>query len=319
MPRYTVRSLDVWGNAVDGYNINNQFKNGEVLLRLDASEQEIVEALVHAGHLNKTALEMLKEGSLQVSDDSDGETIIITENDADEAVINGETGELEYDAAVDEERGDRVEEVVGEKPLLNLESAYDPENEQAEPFWRAELTGPTIWELRADREHIEGTRETKRGKKGTLRVESWVDGEFFGTFDFPDDFEDDVVLGIGKEHVLRGQPNEVVGTTKLTEEQTVALEAFLDRGKAMPEMLKVPAVNVSGKITKFIAAQRPENGYAYTVDIDNLYDDGVPVRNWTEVENDTWEQSVVDHSDFGQEVGVVIIDGREYHVWEDIS
>lgn len=45
---YEVRSLDVWGNARDGYEVNNSFRVGEVVVPEDG---DVIQALLDAGHL----------------------------------------------------------------------------------------------------------------------------------------------------------------------------------------------------------------------------------------------------------------------------
>lgn len=72
--------------------------------------------------------------------------------------------------------------------------------------------------------------------------------------------------------------------------------------------------------TTFVAAERPLTGEAYTIDLQSTHtpdDDGhyVNPRRWNEALEVDWDLADVREEDFGEEVGVVVIDGRELHVW----
>ena len=52
--KYEVTSLDVWGNAEDGYEVNAEYSTGRsVFLSPDASHEEIIQALQEGDMLNK--------------------------------------------------------------------------------------------------------------------------------------------------------------------------------------------------------------------------------------------------------------------------
>jgi hypothetical protein len=70
---WSVYSYDVWGNADDGWEVNDSFYVGEVTLADDASDADIITALKDAGILSKKA---------KVSNvDIDGDDDYITLND----------------------------------------------------------------------------------------------------------------------------------------------------------------------------------------------------------------------------------------------
>lgn len=49
MTTFEVHNLDVWGNAVDGYDVNNSFRCGEVDIPDNADHAAIIRALKDAG------------------------------------------------------------------------------------------------------------------------------------------------------------------------------------------------------------------------------------------------------------------------------
>jgi hypothetical protein len=51
MNAYKVISIDAWGNAEEGYDWNNWQLAGFVEIDLNASEQDILEAMVRHGHI----------------------------------------------------------------------------------------------------------------------------------------------------------------------------------------------------------------------------------------------------------------------------
>jgi len=145
MPLYEVRSLDVWGNAVDGYEINNTFRDGEVYIPPDAGDDEIIGILAGHGHLNRRAAEMLQAGQAFVEDDGGG-LIEITELDPELAAVSDENDEGRYIGSEDElEEGERSETVEGHRPVLNL-MAVDLTTTRL-PFWRQGISVP------ADKNH----------------------------------------------------------------------------------------------------------------------------------------------------------------------
>jgi hypothetical protein len=55
---YEVRSLDVWGNAEEGYDVNDSFSIGTIELSESMSDKEILQALVKEGYLDDRAMEL---------------------------------------------------------------------------------------------------------------------------------------------------------------------------------------------------------------------------------------------------------------------
>lgn len=53
--KWTVWSLDVWGNHKDGYEVNDRSKRGSVLIPVDSSDRAILRILKLANHLNKNS------------------------------------------------------------------------------------------------------------------------------------------------------------------------------------------------------------------------------------------------------------------------
>lgn len=73
---YKIYTYDVWGNAEDGYEVNNMFESSFIImLKPDCSDQEIKEALIETGFCND---EILKEKI-----DTDGDDTIIYINLSD--------------------------------------------------------------------------------------------------------------------------------------------------------------------------------------------------------------------------------------------
>jgi hypothetical protein len=81
MPRYEVRSLDTWGNSVDGYEGNNSHRLGEVFISTEATGAFVVEALIEAGHLNREAVRMFELGDLELDDQGDMMELSEAENE----------------------------------------------------------------------------------------------------------------------------------------------------------------------------------------------------------------------------------------------
>lgn len=267
MPKYTVTDyFDVWGNAVDGYEVNNQSSGPEVMIRGEATDEQFVKALIEAGALAKNALALFEDGELMVGDDG-GDGIEISERETawsrqeghgDTAYVEDSDAYLAEDytpeqVAAEEGEGepDDYAVVVGHRPILGLHPEYNELD--AKPFWRdvVETYGErfvgdrpgaheAVLELRAAPEKLEGHRKTPvKGHKsyGVLKVEAHVDGEYFGTFDFPDDFENDTPLGLA---VHGGVVALEEGGDVDIQELKVALDVFMDRGGVgAPAFLKV--------------------------------------------------------------------------------
>ena len=58
MVKYTVCSLDVWGNAEDGYEVNDSFRIGSIEIDQDCSDLKVIETLIDAGYLDSCAMEL---------------------------------------------------------------------------------------------------------------------------------------------------------------------------------------------------------------------------------------------------------------------
>lgn len=65
--RFKVCSLDVWGNAEDGYWVNDMFACGSIEVDKPDTDMEIRNALINSGYLN---------AGFDVEIDSDGNGII---------------------------------------------------------------------------------------------------------------------------------------------------------------------------------------------------------------------------------------------------
>ena len=62
---YEVCSLDVWGNAEEGYDVKDVYKIGVVELDEDMADSEILQACVDQGFLDDCAVEL---GEVETSD-----------------------------------------------------------------------------------------------------------------------------------------------------------------------------------------------------------------------------------------------------------
>lgn len=53
---YELVDYDVWGNAEDGYDVNDAYKTGEIItMTNDATDTDIIEYLKNIGYLNDKA------------------------------------------------------------------------------------------------------------------------------------------------------------------------------------------------------------------------------------------------------------------------
>lgn len=53
MPTYEIRSLDVWGNPEDGYEVNDSWRCGSIEIADNATDAQIVRALQDVEYLNR--------------------------------------------------------------------------------------------------------------------------------------------------------------------------------------------------------------------------------------------------------------------------
>ena len=56
--KYVVCSLDVWGNADDGYDVNDSHCVGHIELDPEISDQAVIQALIDQGFLTPNAIEL---------------------------------------------------------------------------------------------------------------------------------------------------------------------------------------------------------------------------------------------------------------------
>lgn len=63
---WTVWTLDVWGNPSDGWDVNDRSNRGKINLAIDATDAQIIEALIWRGYLSNDA-----RGAVVVADADD--------------------------------------------------------------------------------------------------------------------------------------------------------------------------------------------------------------------------------------------------------
>lgn len=216
MPFYTVYSLDVWGNPVDGFEVNDRFKQGKIYLRPglasgvppDAELRGVVDVLIKENFLNDLALEAFDRGDLQVTDFGYG---------------SFELAELEADA---EEDGDEVTEA--HKPILSLEEEADRERsgDGVHYFWSAELTPALDIQAYFDDEELSfwvSAVDAKLEREGVVDffrydLKAWTAKPRFGM---------DPITGEELDAPTKAQVTEIL----------VALDYFMERGKAHPDFV----------------------------------------------------------------------------------
>ena len=209
MPIWTVMTLDVWGNAAEGFEINNQFRSGEVYIpppppppAPEADHQPtILEALIENGDLNSQALREFEANTLQI-EEGDG-TIEISETDTELVVENrhGERRWLDYSGTLEEarelateealnpdrdgnllgegERPDDITEAEDQRPLLILEAQLThgggPDEDDV-ALWRTTIHVPASSGNMTPDEHdlevVVGYGFRPRGE--------WVDNQMLG-------------------------------------------------------------------------------------------------------------------------------------------
>lgn len=255
MPVYEViGGLDVWGNAVDGYEINNQHPEGFATLRDEWDERRIIETLSKQGHLGNNAVELLDAGELGVEtegiyEDGLGGFGIVEREQAWAHYAPGEEPRFidahddqtaEQVAEDDGESPEEYELVEGWRPILLLHAQIPEHEERKRVFWRdsvlsgdAQRPGPRVKanvELRIDPE--------APGRSGKLLVDVWVDGEFFGERPFP--FRDGYELGLAAHGGADPEKYQPLVEVPDAKEMEVALDAFWDNGgEAARRYLKV--------------------------------------------------------------------------------
>lgn len=154
MPLYEVRSLDVWGNAAEGFEVNDSFRAGEIYI---PPEADPIPLLVEAGFLEQLALQADSGVDFDVGDN----TIEITELDREIAVASRHGDRwLEFpgtlEEAQEEARVGNLELQAGEspediywseslRPLYTLETdAPFTSDVEGTEFWRTRVRIPAM-------------------------------------------------------------------------------------------------------------------------------------------------------------------------------
>jgi hypothetical protein len=145
---YEILSFDVWGNAAEGFEVNNQFRRGEIYLRPHETALDVVRQLIEHGALLPGAEAALLGGTLTVDLD---EMITVSDVETELAVVTGGDGNRWLDVhgtlaqvrarAIEDEllEGDEtpedIEEVSDDRPILTLW-----------PMWEHDELGPSFYE-----------------------------------------------------------------------------------------------------------------------------------------------------------------------------
>jgi hypothetical protein len=231
MATWEVRSFDVLGNAVDGYEINQSFREGSIMLpvEIDTADEDFINRLVKAGHLNKEALALLESEELTVEHEfenitvTESETAWAAEGDREPRYLDARNRH-DAEEQIDPET-ERVEEVQNWRPVLELQIVHGREG--TVPFLRQKMKQGMVLELRVDPEKL-----VQENGKADFLLDSYVDGEFFITLKLGK--IDGADLGIGKNGKL------LEGDADLQSMARVAMDAFLEGGGKGPKSLVVP-------------------------------------------------------------------------------
>jgi hypothetical protein len=255
------------GNPVDGYEQNAGYLEGEVNLPPDYTKEQVVHALIDAGHLGQNAVQMFQAGELAVQDDYD--SIEVTEQEIAWAAVQqddvdappqedrfidmlsgrGDQGRRAAEEQIDPET-ERVERVEGFRPVLQL---LVLEGRSATvPFLRQKMKDGSVLELRVDPEK---PVEEKRSGKADFSIDSYVDGDFFGAFGMDD--LDGAELGIGKNG------KKLEGDEELESTARVAMDAFWEQGGIGPEAFVTPKESLLPAEAKRLLDALRENSEAY--------------------------------------------------------
>ena len=298
MPTYEVLSLDVWGNASDGYEVNDQHRAGQVYIQPTEDDLGIVLALIRDGFLNEEAESHFNAGGLSVSDEGEGYELAEQEEELDE-------------------EGNEVD--GGFRPFFQLNEVrltYDG----GFPFWKTTLER---FELKNSDPHlVEVTAffiDAKTGPVLEFRLASRLPRARAGhapghrtpqdifQFWFKNWAHEDTsakIPLIDRRPTRKAGPigfdpwtsDELVLTAQQMQDCLVALDKAME---SQDELV------LEGD--RFLAqSYGPQGGYAYEF----------MGERWNEAPNDAWDNVVVGKEDFGEEVGVVVIDGHEMRVWK---
>lgn len=78
MPIYNVGSLDVWGNAAEGFTINNEYKAGHVYIYMglpgDENDRDVIEALIEDGRSKPSSKTVSSESKRGITTTSPSST-----------------------------------------------------------------------------------------------------------------------------------------------------------------------------------------------------------------------------------------------------
>jgi hypothetical protein len=277
MPLYEVQSLDVWGNARD---IGEIYLSPTDIAIDEEPGRPVMNALVDAGFLGEYAREAYARDEIQV--EADEESVQITET------VN--------------------EEIEGEKPLLNLDRVRLTWNEGlAEPFWSVVIQVPGFhhedYELHVRASYMVEVLKWQDGYTPReneiplliFYVKPMVNGEPTAEGG-PDSFqfyfaEKKWMKRIGFDPIT-SEPIKLSGDQ--VADLLVSLDKFMEEGPV--ERVRYLAQN-----------HGPQSGYAFEY---------TGAGKWNEATDYQWDTVVVDRDDFGEEVGVVVINGVEMRVWE---
>lgn len=290
MPLYEVQSLDVWGNAHDGYEVNDRRSRGLLYVRPggEMGGDDVVTGLIEAGHLNPAAEAAFRAGTLVLNSTGDG-TIEISE-------------EVEEPAEPEEGNENQLVD-VGVRPLLVLV-------EEKIPHWYAYK----FWSITLPTDKDEYPLEIS-ANYATV-VNRWQDGDNARETEAPVISFKIRAIGAGPSAVDRfdfyfldwkkdgGSKRGLVGYSPGSGEPV-----YLTRAQLNSLLVALDKRMEQGPVkTKRYLAQTygPQGGYAY---------EAVIPANQSWDEDTEWNTVMIDKDELGEEIGVVVIDGHEMRVW----
>ncbi len=161
MPLYATRTYDVWGNAAEGYEVNNSFSGPEVYIPPVETDREFIQIAVEEGVLGSNALVLFDNAQLALEDEDEGEARVVVTLEVEIGVarrdghrwldVHGTVAEIQARAIEDEllrageDVGD-IEEVAGWRPTVGFyEAELDGDggpDEDGVQFWSVSITYP---------------------------------------------------------------------------------------------------------------------------------------------------------------------------------
>ncbi len=123
MPIYLVHSLDVWGNPVDGYEINEERDIGEVYIPVRHEEENdvsIIAALVERRFLSSTAQRAFDDERILIGGAPGDEDIEIFERDTALSAVNEDGEERFIESERDLTDHDVAQTINDDRPLFHL-------------------------------------------------------------------------------------------------------------------------------------------------------------------------------------------------------